>query len=159
MGRAILGGVGILLILAVGFGAYMAGLSIEGRPHTTAAVRPPTTRLAGPPPAVADAGSPEDAADAMTLAVVSEPAGALVAVDGLETGNSTPTTVQIPPHRTQVWVRVSRAGFLPEERAVESTAGEARFVLMPIVQDGGAPTSVDGIQHRHPADRPWHGRR
>ena len=68
----------------------------------------------------------------MSLAIVSEPAGATVYVDGQVLDDVTPARVTLPAGTAQVWVRVTRDGFESDEREIIASVGEARFVLRPL---------------------------
>jgi tRNA A-37 threonylcarbamoyl transferase component Bud32 len=71
---------------------------------------------------------PPEAPQAIDLRVVSEPAGALVSVDGRPAPGTTPLTVTVPPG-SEVWLRLSKPGYQDQERRVSAAIGETRFVL------------------------------
>ncbi|MCS6800117.1 MAG: protein kinase [Myxococcota bacterium] len=78
-----------------------------------------------------------DAPVSTTLHVLSEPSGARVYVDGEETGAVTPVTLNLPNRPERVLLRLVLEGHHPQQREVLVTAGEARFVLVPVAHDAG----------------------
>ncbi|MBK6685333.1 MAG: serine/threonine protein kinase [Deltaproteobacteria bacterium] len=85
-------------------------------------------RSSPPPPA-----SPMARALA-TAEITSEPPGAMIFVDGEPTGMTTPNAVRNLPTDREVKVRVTRAGFAPDERTLRPQAGEkssVNFTLRP----------------------------
>ncbi|MCA9606094.1 MAG: protein kinase [Myxococcales bacterium] len=87
-----------------------------------------------------DAGLPVLAEPATReLHVESEPAGAVVYVDGVRVGGVTPLTASLPSGTEQVWLRLELDGYFDQERQVLASVGEARFVLARIegLEDAG----------------------
>jgi hypothetical protein len=82
-----------------------------------------------------------------SIEVVSDPAGARVYLDGIDTGSDTPCTLEELPEGFYS-LTVQKAGYLtPEEQSVEVTAGKIApvwFDLEPIPQGGGGTGSGDG---------------
>jgi hypothetical protein len=122
------------LVIAVGVGAFFTaraiGAAARGDPEATTSDR-------DPPPVVAE--DRRETRNARELSIVSEPPGASIHVDGRPRNARTPTVIELEEGKSAVWIRVASEGFITEEREVQASAGEARFVLHPIVpeQDGG----------------------
>ena len=95
---------------------------VVGRDWLFASDEPP--EISGPP-------SPhtEAAPVPYELRIVSEPAGARVSVDGERAPGRTPLVVTLPADTREVWLRLSREGYVDQERRVRAGIGEARFVL------------------------------
>ncbi|MCK6545173.1 protein kinase [Myxococcota bacterium] len=113
------------------------------------------------------APSPELASLARTIAVESDPSGAVVFVDGEPTGLVTPALVPVSANRHGVKIRVEHPGWVPAERVVsmeqagregpirfslESGIGRVHFDRIPV----GAQVFVDGrpLTALHPAELP-----
>lgn len=138
---AVAAGVAGVLLLAVGAGAFFALRTLlpgDGPERTLDAV----PAAAAP----SDAGAPGPT----TLRVVSEPVGARVQIDGELQEGATPLDVELPAGTRQVWMRLSRDGFIAQEREVSATVGEARFVLRAMEVDAGPPDA--GLEDAGPED-------
>ncbi len=94
---------------------------------------PAVTAPSSPPPPAVVAQRPS----AVSLRVVSEPPGAAVLVDGAPVEGQTPLSITLPVRTRHVWLRVSKAGFVDQEREVSAAVGEARFVLSALALDAG----------------------
>lgn len=75
-------------------------------------------------------GSQSDAP--RVLRVVSEPSGADIFINNEKSGFSTPADIAVQGKSSRLWIRVALRGYQDAEREVVATAGEARFVLMPL---------------------------
>lgn len=82
-----------------------------------------------------------------SIEVVSDPAGARVYLDGVDTGSDTPCTLEDLPEGYYS-LTVQKTGYLsPEEQSVDVTAGTkipVRFDLEPVPQGGGGTGYGDG---------------
>jgi serine/threonine protein kinase len=139
-----------LLVIAVGVGAFFTaraiGAAARGDPETTSSQPPP------PHPSTEDL---REGPRARELSIVSEPPGASIHVNGRPRNARTPTVIELEDGASAVWIRVGLDGFVTEEREVQASAGEARFVLHPIVRgtdggtvDAGAERSTQTKQRR-----------
>ena len=111
-----------VLVLAAGWLAFTVARSIgEG------------VRADAPGPKLADRAVTAAPAERQPriLEVVSEPAGARVSVNDHRLRDPTPVAIELGPDDIEVWLRVAHEGYLPQQRRVLSTAGQARFVLVP----------------------------
>ena len=112
---------GLAGLVVAGLVAFVATRALGGRDADA-----PLTSQA--PPAPSRPAAPE----AQALRVVSEPPGARVHLDGRPTEGVTPLVMPLPSGARQVWLRLSKPGYLDQEREVSAAAGEARFVLLPV---------------------------
>ena len=117
---------GLAGLLGAGLVAFVATRALGGRD----AEAPLTSEAPPLPHAPARSQAPE----AQTLRVVSEPPGARVHLDGRPAEGVTPLVIPLPSGARQVWLRLSKTGYLDQEREVSAAAGEARFVLTPVVR-------------------------
>ena len=126
--RRWLTGIGsILLTIGVGWSAYLLARTIGQEVKADVA---DTKTVA--------AAAPENPAELQPriLEVVSEPPGADVFVNEHRLRDPTPVAIEVGPDAMEVWLRVTHDGYLPQQRRVLSTAGQARFVLVPHGRSG-----------------------
>jgi serine/threonine-protein kinase len=118
--RIVLVSIVLFAFLAIGLFGFFGVRALLGSDREQAALPADSER------AVRQAPS----ARPVVLRVVSEPAGAIVSVDGRPIDGVTPVALTLPADTDQVWLRLSKNGFLDQEREVRARVGEARFVLM-----------------------------
>jgi hypothetical protein len=133
---------GLLVVGALG-GVAFSLVRLVGEEDAPRAIASPR------PEAPADEPPAEAAATPIELRVESEPEGAVVHVDGRSVEGATPLTVTLPPDARHVWLRLSKPGYVDQEREVSATVGAARFVLPPLAVDdrpaeAGGDEDADG---------------
>jgi len=136
-----------VLVVGVGVAAFVTARAIGGSRRAIAGPVSAPPAIDASPADSSDAesdGRDDDAAfelapDPIQIFVLSEPEGASIYVDGLDQDLQTPATVALPAETTSVWLRVAMEGYVSQEREVQSTVGEARFVLDQLEADAGPP--------------------
>jgi serine/threonine protein kinase len=144
--RRVLGAVAAAVVILV---AVVALLTRKPDPPPVAEATPRPTPAATAPPSTAPAAVAE-----VSLAVVSDPRGAAVSVDGRTVRGTTPLTVALDPgvdHRIVVW----RDGYASQE--LRTAAGrvppEVRVVLVSL-----SPPGKLAVAAPYPVDVVWRGK-
>ena len=116
----VLGG---LAVVAAGVLAFLVARQLGGPPDAAPVQLGPSAAVADRLPGAVDE------APTRSLAVVSEPSGASIRLDGVDTGLATPSVVGVDPRVARIFIEVALPGHRRQGREVATSAGTARFVL------------------------------